>query len=127
MKSIAIYTSPETGKTARTYWNVETEEFIVKLIGNPNATYFTNDKDDALATMKAEADFVPRNLSTDTDRCVRQLEDARERDEARGADDAAERIYGSAQQDDGDKREFSTYEDFCLHSDEALEPNGQPS
>ena len=60
MKSIAIYTSPETRKTARTYWNAETEEFIVKLIGAPKADYFTNDKDDALGTMKVMADFVPR-------------------------------------------------------------------
>lgn len=59
MRAIAIYTSEITGKTVRAYKNNDTGEFVIKLIGAPKADYFTDDKDDAIATMKAMADFVP--------------------------------------------------------------------
>lgn len=57
-RSIASYTSEVTGKTTRAYRDSDTGEYIVKLIGAPKADYFTDDKDDAIATMRAMADFV---------------------------------------------------------------------
>ncbi len=37
---------------ATVYWDAEWQEYIVKLKGNPNADYYTDDKADAYGTAK---------------------------------------------------------------------------
>lgn len=94
-RAIAMYTSTITGRTARAYYDAELREYRIKLLGSPHADYFTDDKDDAIATMKAMADFIgvrrERKLTVEGE--IRRLEDARERDEDSAADAAAERYF----------------------------------
>jgi len=53
MKRITTYLGPKVNVTV--WYSADLEEYEVRVAGKPNATYYTDDKDDAMATARTLA------------------------------------------------------------------------